>query len=98
MTDIEARQIVELAERLRNVPGMSETDSSSEPQSYVTAYAIADIARCLRRFQTEILPIFLDQSRCGEELRDALLDMGEELRHIIDHAKEMKHFAYLFDT
>ena len=33
----------------------------------------------------------------SEQLNDVLLDIGEELRHVLYHIRDPKFFSYLYD-
>lgn len=95
LENIRAEHVVALAKRLETV--LTDAGANAEPESHTLAHAIADVAQSVERFRSEILPALLDESRSADELKDALLDMGEELRHILYHARDAKFFAYVFE-
>jgi len=44
-----------------------------------------------------LLPKLLNEDLSPEELNEVLLDIGEELRHILYHIKDPRFFGYLTD-
>ena len=46
-------------------------------------------------FLNEQLPRLLDEGAANAELYDALLEIGEEFRHIVDHIQDPTFYRYL---
>jgi hypothetical protein len=44
-----------------------------------------------------LLPRLLNDSLEPDELNEVLLDIGEELRHVLYHIRDPKFFGYLID-
>lgn len=86
-----------LTERLANIKAVAQFDQPGEPQSATLAHSLTDLEQSFRAVSEVLLPRLLDESATTEQLNDALLDIGEELRHILYHIKDTKFFGYLFD-
>lgn len=90
-----ARSAKELADRLANAPSVSQFDLPDEPQGGTIAHALSDFEDSFSVVLNELLPKLLDETKSAEELDDLLLDVGEELRHILYHIKDTRYFGYL---
>lgn len=86
-----------LADRLAKVPSVSQFDVPDEPQGSTIAHALSDLEDSFAVVLTELLPKLLDETKSADELNELLLDVGEELRHILYHIKDTKYFGYLSD-
>ena len=93
---ITARAAKELADRLANIPSVSQFDLADEPQGSTIAHALSDIANSSSALLNDLLPKLLDRTKSADELDDLLLDIGEELRHILYHIKDTRYYGYLF--
>lgn len=89
--------VVELAERLAKLPSVNRYDHSSERQGDTIAHAASDIERSCRELIEVIFPKLLDQALDQRAIEELLFDIGEELRHIIYHARDVRYFSYLFE-
>jgi hypothetical protein len=87
--------VKDLIERLGPIPSVRRLDQPGEPQSATIAHSLSDMERSFRRTLDTLLPRLLDRSLTTEGLSDALLDIGEELRHILYHIHDPKYFDYL---
>jgi hypothetical protein len=86
-----------LTRRLALVASVSRFDQSGEPQSATLAHALTDLEKSFREILDRLLPKLLDESLNPDQLDDVLLDIGEELRHVLYHIRDPKYFGYLFD-
>jgi hypothetical protein len=84
-----------LAQRLSLLPSITKWDTPGEPQAHTMALGLHDVEQSCRRLVEELLPALRAGPPDAEALNDTLLDVGEELRHIYYHAKDIKFFAYL---
>jgi hypothetical protein len=94
MTPEAARRLTERLARLKSV---SQFDQPGEPQAATLAHSLTDLERSLREILEALLPRLLDESLASDQLYDVLLDIGEELRHVLYHIKDPKFFDYLTD-
>ena len=85
----------DLADRLAKVPSVSQFDLAGEPQGSTIAHALSDLEDSFSLVLSDLLPKLLDQTKSADELDDLLLDVGEELRHILYHIKDTRYFGYL---
>ena len=92
---LSSRVAKELADRLGKIASVAQFDLPNEPQGSTVANALSDLEDSFREVLNNLLPKLLDQTKSAEELDDLLLDIGEELRHILYHIKDTKYFGYL---
>jgi hypothetical protein len=93
---MDARAAKGLADRLSTVSSVSRFDLPGEPQGSTIAHALLDLEDSFSVVLNELLPKLLDETKSSEEVDELLLDIGEELRHILYHIRDARYFAYLF--
>jgi hypothetical protein len=86
-----------LTDRLSCISSVSQLDQPGEPQAATISNSLADLEDSFRTMLDTLLPRLLNESLTPEKLNDALLDVGEELRHVLYHIRDPKYFNYLFD-
>ena len=86
-----------LTERLSRIPAVRKFDLPGEPQAATIAHALSDLEESFRTTLEHLLPRVVDSQLTSDELNDVLLDIGEELRHILYHVKDPRFFDYLFE-
>jgi hypothetical protein len=86
-----------LTERLARLKSVSQFDKPGEPQAATLAHSLTDLEKSFREVLETLLPRLLDKSLESDQLNDVLLDIGEELRHVLYHIKDPKFFDYLVD-
>ncbi len=86
-----------LTERLSHVLNVSRFDQPGEPQAATLIHSLTDLEESFRTILVTLLPRLLDQRLNSDELNDVLLDIGEELRHVLYHIRDPQFFRYLFD-
>ena len=86
-----------LSQRLAHVKAISQFDEPGEPQSDTLAHSLTDLEKSFREILDALFPKLLNESLNPEELNDVMLDIGEELRHVLYHIKDPKFFGYLID-
>lgn len=91
----EAAQL--LTERLSTIKAVSQFDRPGEPQAATLAHSLTDLEKSFLKITETLLPKLLDESLNPARLNDVLLDIGEELRHVLYHIKDPKFFGYLRD-
>ena len=86
-----------LTRRLRAVPAVVRLNAPNEPQAATIAYALAELERSFREVVNNQLPRLLDQTIGADQLYEALLDLGEEFRHILYHLKDAAFYSYILE-
>jgi hypothetical protein len=92
-----AEGIGKLTERLKKIGAVSQFDRPEEPQAATLAHSLKDLEKSFREILDTHLPKLLDETIQDDELNDVLLDIGEELRHVLYHIKDPRYFSYLHD-
>jgi hypothetical protein len=87
----------DLIDRLSGIPSVKQFDQPGEPQAATLAHSLGDLEQSFRATLDELLPRLLDPQKTPAELNDVLLDIGEELRHVLYHIKDPRFFSYLID-
>jgi hypothetical protein len=93
----DARAVVELARRLNDCPEVARVVGGEREGFETLAYAIAEIEESLRSILERHLPRLADPDADCSKLNGTLLDIGEELRHVMYHVKDAKFYAYLME-
>ena len=83
--------------RLQRLKVVARFDRPGEPAAASLVHSLTDLEKSFREVLNSLLPRILDDSLDAAETNDALLDLGEELRHIQYHIRDPKYFAYLAD-
>ncbi len=86
-----------IARHLGSLPTVNQYDLPDEPQSHTIAHGLVDIGASCQKIVDRHIPRLLAESCPAEDALDALHDIGEELRHILYHARDMKFYGYVFD-
>lgn len=86
-----------LIERLSCIPSVRQFDRPEEPQASTIVHSLGDLEQSFRTTLDCLLPRLLDESLAPQQLNDVLLEIGEELRHVLYHVKDPKFFGYLFE-
>jgi hypothetical protein len=86
-----------LMDRLSKVKSVSRFDRPGQPESGTLAHSLTDLEQSFREILDVLLPKLVDESLTPDQLNDVLLDVGEELRHVLYHIKDPKFFGYLLE-
>ena len=84
-----------LADRLSKCPEVAKHDDGVEKEAGTLAHAFGDLEESFRAFLDGQLPRLMNDKASPAELFDALLDIGEEFRHILYHIHDPKFYRYL---
>jgi hypothetical protein len=87
-----------LTERLARLKAVSQFDQPGEPQAATLAHSLTDLEKSFREILDALLPKLLNESLDSDQLNEVLLDIGEELRHVLYHIRDPKFFGYLIDS
>jgi hypothetical protein len=88
-------QIEALAKKLNMSLAVTKFDKPGEPQAWTLAYALSDLERSFILFVDDYLPRLINSPENDSE--DILLDIGEEIRHILYHIRDLEIYRYLIE-
>lgn len=89
-----AKKIILMAENLRKSDKVNSFDNNNEREADRIANSIVDMEESFKTIN-ELTPKLLSEELSEEKINDILLDIGEELRHILYHIKDAKFYGYL---
>lgn len=84
-----------LAEHLAECAEVARLDEGEEKEAWTLAHTFSDLEESFRRFLEDLLPRLTAADATSNETRDVLLEIGEELRHILYHIRDPKFYRYL---
>lgn len=91
-------QISSLAKQLANCPEVQRYSEKAEKEEWTLAHALADIEdSCCKIFEVYLPKIVGKKNENENEIYNTLLDIGEELRHILYHIEDPKFYRYLIE-
>jgi hypothetical protein len=88
-------QVKALAERLSACPQVTKFDRGEEREAWTLVHAFADLEQSCRTFTEVQLPRLASRRLDASELPDLLLEIGEELRHMLYHIRDPQFYRYL---
>ncbi len=85
---------------LSKSPSVQQQSSDKDDIASELVHHLSDIEASCLNLVNEILPRLTkkDAIMSEEEIEDTLLDIGEELRHILYHIENNKYYSYLKDS
>ena len=87
--------ITDLAYTLDDCSRVKKFDSNGEKEAWTLTHGLSDIEATALKLIQESIPTLTRTARTEEEILDALHEIGEDLRHIIYHIKDLKFYSYL---
>lgn len=93
----DATYLKSLAERLSACPEVTRLDKGEEKEAWTIAHSFADLEGSFRKFLDEQLPKLMNGELPAADTYSLLLEIGEELRHILYHIRDPKFYRYLHD-
>lgn len=91
----DARETAALGEKLQVLPQVRALDSADEPGGWQLAYALTEIDDSLSRIRDLVTRIRTSEEGNAEAVQSRLIEIGVELRHIMQHVKDSKFYDYL---
>lgn len=88
--------VKQLAEQLSSLDIISKMDLDGDSEAWKMAIAFADISDSFARFNDELLPELVS-SRRDQDIKNVLVEIGDEFRHVIYHVFELGFYAPLRD-
>ncbi len=95
MTHEFAERLKQLEMKLSGCPDVTRFNSDDIPESQTLAHALLDLEEAFLMFLREQLPRLESAPSGSPDLGNCLLDIGENLRHILYHLRDPKFFQYL---
>jgi hypothetical protein len=93
-----AAQLRELADRLDRCEQVRRYDTPNEKQAWTLAHNLLDLGESCGALLNDLLPKLRDGEPDSERLNAVLLEIGEEMRHILYHIRDSEFYAYLRDS
>ena len=90
-----AKDVKSLANRLETVPQVRALDTDVDREAWTLAHAFEDLEQSFLVVLQDQLPRLTRDPLDATELHDLLLDVGEELRHILYHITHTRFYDYL---
>jgi len=91
---MDTKVLLSIIENLRKSKKINSYDSLEEREADTVAHALLDMLESFKTVSNFVTK--LNESKLTEEeVDELLLDVGEELRHIIYHVDDMKFYSYL---
>ena len=88
--------IQKLAEILARCPEVRKFDTEENREAWALAHAFSDLEGSFLKFIEKQLPVLIQSQLEASEIKELLIQMGEELRHILYHIKDSKFYQYLY--
>ncbi len=86
-----------LAERLSKCPDVVKLDQGDHKEAWALAHAFHDLEESFRRILDDQLKKLTASDLDESETLDLLLEIGEELRHVLYHIHDPRFYRYLKD-
>lgn len=86
-----------LAERLSTCQEVSKFDKDGHNEAWAIAHGFSDLEESFREILDVQFPKLVNEPLSQSEINDLLLDIGEELRHILYHIRDLEFYKYLGD-
>jgi hypothetical protein len=90
--NLEATQT--LATVLAVLPAISKVGTAQEPGAWIVAYALADIVDTCSRLTAHVESL-KSHSLTPEAVHTAVVEIGEDLRHILYQVQASRYYDYL---
>jgi len=94
----DAKIVKELSVKLSKCKYIKKFDKKNEPEAWTLAVTFNDLEDSFRKILDDLLPKLIQKELNESEIKDLLLDIGEEFRHIIYHIKDSNFYGYLFEN
>jgi len=91
----DAAAVIALAERLSNCQEVKRHTTGEHDEPSTLAHALADIEESLESLRLKLLPKLVAEPPDPRRDLQVLLDIGEELRHVLYHIDDSRFFQYL---
>nr|WP_295931755.1 hypothetical protein [uncultured Dyadobacter sp.] len=90
-----AKQLLALATILKKSKKVNSFNNEKESEADTLSHALLDLEESFSAISNNLLPKLQNDTLNEEDIDDILLDIGEELRHILYHINAPKYYQYL---
>jgi len=90
-------EIITLTTILEKCEQVTRYSTKEENQAGTLAHGLIDMESSMRKIIEEHIPKLYNSNIDSEQIDDIILDIGEELRHILYHIKDTKVYNHLID-
>ena len=90
-------EIINLTHTLEKCERVTRYSTKEENQAGTLAHALIDMEESMHKIIEEHLPKLYNSNINSEQIDDIILDIGEELRHILYHIRDTKVYNHLMD-
>lgn len=87
--------VKQLANFLSKCPQVNKLDHGKHNEAGTIAHAFSDLEDSFSKLMAEYFPKLAKREIKESEIKDCLLEIGEELRHILYHIHDPKFYKYL---
>ena len=95
LLDRKSSEIKYLADSIFNIENVKKYCSDQHDEATTLAHAVVDIEKSCSILLNNSIPKLFDKTLSTEKKYDLLLDIGEELRHILYHINDSRFYNYL---
>jgi hypothetical protein len=88
---------IALARRLSECASIAKYDEGEHKEAWALAHALYDMEASSKTIQ-ELVAKLSHEVTNEDEIKDLLLDVGEELRQILWHVSHLRFFGYLTEA
>ena len=92
----DAQDIQRVAEILSRCPEVTKLDEGKNKEAWTLAHTFSDIEESFLSILENQFPRLTQGQLTVSETHSLLLEIGEELRHILYHVKDTKFYKYLY--
>lgn len=89
-------EVSSLIETLKKYDCVAKYDSNDELEATRLAHSLSDMESAFFEIMENYLPSLLEADS-EESVKNSLIDIGDEIRHILYHIKDPRFFSYLLD-
>ena len=93
----DANNVKILSDKLSKCKYITRFDKKDEPEAWTLALAFNDLEDSFRKILDELFPKLIQKELNDSEIKNLLLEIGEEFRHILYHIKDTEFYNYLFE-
>ena len=87
--------IIKMAGLLARIERIAAFDDEEEEEAWRLAHALCDIRDSCEKIAQNLFPAIMSSGLSEDDLEEALLSIGEELRHILYHVKACRFYGYV---
>jgi hypothetical protein len=90
-----AERMIKITHNIKKSQKVNGFNTDEINEAGTIAHGLLDIEESLNAITHKFLPLLSSENISEEQVDDVLFDIGEELRHILYHIKDMRYYNYL---